>query len=207
MAGHWTSSSRAVSSSGGQPEQGPEGTPRGGDEQHPVRAEPLIVEVHDGRARLRIVEHPPRLPLDAGPRGQLSGRGGREQLGVGHRVPEEVGEARGQLPRCRTGANAFDGGVGRLDPEVERGGLQDAGHGEGHRFVRWSRRQVRLPERLEPLALAGAQRPAPRALGEPLDAGPGATLLLDAGQGGPGVAREERRRFEGERREVHRRQV
>ena len=184
-------------------EQWPKRAPRGRDAQHLVGTEPLVVEVDDGRPGLRVVQHPPRLPLDTRPRGQLAGRGRGEQLIVRHRIPEKVGETGRQLPRRRFAVR----GIAPLDPEMERGRLQDAGDGQGDRLVDRAGREIGLPERREPFALVAGERTAPRPLGEPLDAGPGAVLLRGGGQGGPVGAVEEHRRQRSERREVHRREV
>ena len=207
MVGHSTSSSRAILFSGGNAEERPVGPARGCDEQDLLGAEPLVVEAHDGRPGLGIVEHPARLALDARRRGELARLGRGEQRIVRHRIPEKVGESCRQLPATRRQGRTAAGQVLCLDPEMKRGGLQDARDGERDRLVTRTGGQIRVPERLEPIAFTRAQGASIGAPGEALDAGPGAGLLRGRRQRGPVAAGKERRGDERERREVHRGQV
>ena len=120
---------------GGNAEERPVGPARGCDEQDLFGAEPLVVEAYDGRPGLGIVEHPARLALDARRRGELARLGRGEQRVVGHRIPEKVGESCRQLPATRWQARTAAGQVLCLDPEMKRGGLQDARDGERDRLV------------------------------------------------------------------------
>ena len=100
-----------------------------------ARAEPLAGEVlHEGVAA-RVFQHPVHLRAQHGGLGQIAFVREAEQLVVGHRRPEEVGQARGQLvgvQRARRGGGrrGFD-----EEKEVRRGqhggerGLDGLGEG------------------------------------------------------------------------------
>ena len=195
---------------GGHPrldaEQRPEGAAGGRDEQDVVGAQPLVVEAHEGGAGLLVVEHPPRLGLDAGAGGERAGRGGGEQGVVGHRVPQEVGEARGQLPRAEERVVVVRPPA-RRGPEVERGRLQDARRRQRHRLVERTGGRVLAPEPFETAHLPGVEGPAVGAPGEAREARPRAGLPFGRASRRQVAAGGERRRDQGERREVHRRQM
>ncbi len=157
------------------------------------------MKVDDGRPGLRVVEHAPCVPFDAFRGLEFAGAGRPEELLVRHRVPEEVRQPRGELPPIES--RGFRGV--RLQLEVERRGLKDAGDGERHRFTDRFRGDLRLPESLDPTALSFVQRPAVRPLGEAEDARRGTGLALRGRQVGPARAVEEGRREQGEGPEVH----
>ena len=184
---------------GGEAEPGAESAARRSDQEDLFGAEPLMVEVDDGRPCLRVVEHALSLAFEAFRGVEFAGAGRPEQLVVRHRVPEEVRQPRGELPRIE-GRRIVRA---RLELEVERRGLQDAGDGEGHRLVDRFGFVLYPPERLDPVALPVAQGPAPGALGKPEDARCGAGLTLRGREVGPSGAVEEGRRQQGEGPEVH----
>ena len=63
---------------------------------------------------------------------QLVLSGQPDQFGVGHRRPQEVGQARGQRVIIQRGIPAWRGGFGRFLAEEEPGRGEDGGHRLGH---------------------------------------------------------------------------
>ena len=66
-----------------------------GGAEDAVEAEPLGEELFEGAFGPRVIEHAAGGGCDLLGRGEFAARGGGEQFGAGHRVPEEVGEAAG----------------------------------------------------------------------------------------------------------------
>ena len=188
---------RAERTTGRRDQQDVVGAPATGGGSASGRAGPSGRRASAGpgpRCRLGCRGRPPRPPRRA-PRRASSPTGSRRAATP---APTGSGACRRQ---CRARPT-------RLDSEVERGRLQDARHRQGHRLVEGAGGRVAQPELLETAALPGRRGACGRPVGRSARGSPTRTLpSLGRRQRRPSAAGEERRRHEGERREVHGRQM
>ena len=135
-----------------------------------VELQPLAEEARDAGPGARVVDHAPRLRLELLGGAQLVVFGRGEQLVVGHRAPQHVGQARGLLPRRRPLHRlARLRGLADLDAVQEVRRLQHRLHHHLDALVEEQLLLAEAPQREEPLDLVGAERAAEGALAEGLD--------------------------------------
>jgi hypothetical protein len=143
---------------------------------HVSQVEPLASEVLGEGSRPRVVEH----PIDLGAQGrrvaQLAFFRQIEELLIGHRRPQEVGQARGQLEVAEPARGQFE--IQKLRA------AQDGGQGDAQGFVKpVSPGQPAAHQGHEWFQLGVADRPAKRPGGKPpqdaLGVGQGAAVWVN----------------------------
>ena len=135
-----------------------------------LEAEPLGREAGAEGVGLRVVEHPVDLRFEHRRVAQRAAAGEAAQLGVRHRGPEEIGEARGEVPVADAVRPGSVGRRRRLDaqqePRRDQHRLQHHLHRVLERLARPPRRAVAVEG---PGDVPGAGRAPPGAFQEPAE--------------------------------------
>ena len=129
-----------------------------------LEAEPLGGEAGAERVGLRVGQHPVDLGVEHARVAQLAAPREVAQLGVRHRRPQEVGEARGEVPVADAVGLRVRGLGRRLDAQQELRRDQDGLQDHLHRFLEIQTRPARravLAERPRHVRLARWPAPGP----------------------------------------------